>query len=210
VNNVGSVGAAAKAASVAVLEMNEFIGEASPLLTRLGVEAEEFKGIMGAVESSMENAFMSMIDGTTKGSDAFKSMASEIIKDLYRVFVVKRITGFITDAIGLATGGVGFFDGLSGAPVGTRASGGSVSGGRGYMVGENGPEPFIPAQNGRILSVGQAQAAVAGGGSGVTVIQNNTFGNGVNRAEINAMLPKLVEASKAAVYDAQRRSVNGR
>ena len=78
------------------------------------------------------------------------------------------------------------------------------------MVGEHGREPFIPSQNGRILSTAQAKDAMSGGGPGVTVIQNNTFGNGVNRAEINAMLPKLVEASKAAVYDAQRRSVNGR
>ena len=77
--------------------------------------------------------------------------------------------------------------------------------GQGYMVGEHGPEPFIPAQNGRILSVAQSQAAMSGGGGGVTVIQNNTFGNGVNRAEINAMMPKMVEASKAAVLDAKRR-----
>ena len=73
-------------------------------------------------------------------------------------------------------------------------------------MGEHGREPFIPAQNGRILSTAQAKSAIGGGGGGgVTVIQNNTFGNGVNRAEINAMLPKIVEASKAAVLDAKRR-----
>lgn len=205
---IKAVSAASSSAASDIADVVDVVAELSPLLSQLGVDAESFNGIMGTVESSMENAFMSMIDGTTKGSDAFKAMASDIIKELYRVLVVKKITGFITGAI------EGFLGGGGSAPaipmLGTRASGGSVSGGRGYMVGENGPEPFIPAQNGRILSVGQAQAAVAGGGSGVTVIQNNTFGNGVNRAEINGMLPKLVEASKAAVYDAQRRSVNGR
>ena len=39
---------------------------------------------------------------------------------------------------------------------------------------------------------------------GVTVIQNNTFGSGVSRAEVNAMLPKMIEATKAAVVDAKR------
>lgn len=204
-SDLDSVNTAAKAASVAVLEMNEFIDESSPLLSRLGVEAEAFGSIMQTVEGSMESAFMSMVDGTSSASDAFKSMASEIIKELYRVLVVKQITGFVTDAVSLSTGQTGFFDGLAGAPVAGRASGGTVRSGQGYMVGEHGPEPFIPAQNGRILSVAQSQAAMSGGGGGVTVIQNNTFGNGVNRAEINAMMPKMVEASKAAVLDAKRR-----
>jgi len=33
-----------------------------------------------------------------------------------------------------------------------RASGGSVSGGKSYMVGERGPEMFIPNSGGRIVS----------------------------------------------------------
>jgi len=203
-NPVKAVAAAGAGAAASIESINDAVQELSPMLSRLGMDAEALDGIMQTVEGSMESAFMSMIDGTSSASDAFKSMAAEIIKELYRVLVVKQITGFVTDAIGLATGQTGFFDGLAGAPVG-RASGGSVMGGQGYMVGEQGPEPFIPAQNGRILSVAQSQAAISGGGGGVTVIQNNTFGNGVNRAEINAMMPKMVEASKAAVLDAKRR-----
>lgn len=205
-NPVKAVAVAGSAAAASIESVVDVVQELSPMLSRLGMDAEAFGGIMQKVESSMESAFMSMIDGTTSASDAFKSMASEIIKELYRVLVVKQITGFVTDAISLGTGQTGFFDGLAGAPVaGARASGGSVMGGQRYMVGEHGPEPFIPAQNGRILSVAQSQAAMSGGGGGVTVIQNNTFGNGVNRAEINAMMPKMVEASKAAVLDAKRR-----
>ena len=78
--------------------------------------------------------------------------------------------------------------------------GGQVTGGKAYMVGERGPEMVVPSRNGHVVPNNQV-----GGGSGVTIIQNNTFGNGVNRAEINAMLPKIVEASKAAVLDARRR-----
>jgi hypothetical protein len=43
--------------------------------------------------------------------------------------------------------------GLVGSPG--RASGGPVSAGRPYMVGENGPELFVPGGSGRIEHVGQ-------------------------------------------------------
>ncbi len=76
------------------------------------------------------------------------------------------------------------------------------------VVGEHGRELFVPSSAGRVLSVPQAKAAVNGGNS-VSVTQNISFGAGVSRAEIQAMLPKIVESTKAAVFDAQRRSVNG-
>ncbi|AGT08352.1 tape measure protein [Paracoccus aminophilus] len=47
-----------------------------------------------------------------------------------------------------------------------RANGGPVTAGQMYMTGERGPEPFVPAVNGRILSVPQAQAALRGGQGG--------------------------------------------
>lgn len=50
----------------------------------------------------------------------------------------------------------GFFGGLFG---GARAGGGSVGAGRGYLVGENGPEFFQPSTNGTIVPNGQLGAA---------------------------------------------------
>lgn len=44
-----------------------------------------------------------------------------------------------------------------------RALGGPVRAGTAYMVGEHGKEPFVPAVDGRILSVQQAQEAMLGG-----------------------------------------------
>lgn len=172
-------------------------------LSNASLEASSLADAMGGIQSSMESAFMGMVDGTMTAQDAFKSMARDIIKELYRVLVVQRLVGSFS-----ADGG-GILGNVFGAMSG-RASGGSVMAGGSYMVGEHGREPFIPAQNGRILSVAQAKDAVSGGGQNVTVIQNNTFGDGVSRGEINAMLPRIVETTKAAVFDAQRRSVTGR
>lgn len=158
---------------------------------------ERLKSVQESVSSAIENGMMSMVDGTQSVKEAFKSMASAIIKDLYRIFVVKKITGFISDAIGAKFGPA-----VPATPAlaGVRAMGGQVTGGKAYMVGERGPEVVVPSRNGHVVPNNQA-----GGGSGVTIIQNNTFGAGVSRTEIGAMLPKIVEASKAAVLDARRR-----
>ena len=178
------------------------LAQTSPALQALGANADQISTIMSTVEGSMESAFMSMIDGTASAEDAFKSMAAQIIKELYRVLVVQKIVNAIS----------GFIAPRSAAPATSlrpqlrpRASGGAVQAGQQYMTGEHGRELFVPSQNGRILSAAQTNNMASGGGDGVTVIQNNTFGNGVSRAEVNSMLPKMVEATKAAVADAKLR-----
>lgn len=140
------------------------------------------------------DAFMSVVDGSKKGKDAFRAMASDIIKELYRIFVIKRITGFISGALESA------FPSLA-TPM--KAIGGPVQAGNPYIVGERGPELFVPSRTGSIVSNDKM-----GGGGGVTVVQNINVSTGVQqtvRAEVMGMLPQIAEASKAAVLDAKRR-----
>lgn len=160
-------------------------------------EAIDLSSVADTMKSAMESAFMGIVDGTMTAKDAFRAMATDIIKELYRVLVVQQLVG------SFESGGGGILGAL--APMFGRASGGPVQAGQPYMTGESGRELFVPKTDGRILSPAQTMSIGQGGGETITVIQNNTFGNGVNRAEINAMLPKLVEASKAAVLDAKRR-----
>lgn len=173
----------------------------SPALQRLGFDAESLGTVMQSVQGNMENAFMSMIDGTASAQDAFKAMARDIIRELYRVLVVQRLVGSFTQGGGGILGSV--FSALSG-----RASGGSVMANQPYMVGENGREPFIPAQNGRILSTAQAKSAISGGGGAVNVYQTINVSTGVQqtvRAEIKQLMPQIAESAKSAVVDAKRR-----
>jgi hypothetical protein len=167
------------------------------------------QSIQEEVSSGIEDGFMSMIDGTKSVKDAFRSMASEIIKELYRIFVVKRITGMISGFIG-GMSGVGMtnapaanpLSGLSGSQMlPARAMGGQVTGGRAYMVGERGPEMIVPQRNGNVVPNNQL-------GGGVTVNQTINVSTGVQqtvRAEIKTLMPQIAEASKAAVADAVRR-----
>jgi hypothetical protein len=176
--------------------------EVTPAMNRL-------QGIQDSIGQSFENAMMSAVDGTKSVKEAFRSMAVEIIKELYRVFVVKRITGFITDAIS------GYFNmnQVSGPPMplGTGSvrpmarpsySGGGYTGDGARAGGLDGKGGFMAMMHPRETVVDHTRGQSSGG---VTVIQNNTFGSGVSRAEVNAMLPKMVEATKAAVADAKLR-----
>ena len=127
-------------------------------------------------------------------------MASAIIKDLYRIFVVKKITGFISDAIGAKFGSSAPTSSIR--PVARSFAGGGYTGDGARAGGLDGKGGYMAMIHPRETVVDHTKGESTGG---VTIIQNNTFGNGVNRAEINAMLPKIVEASKAAVLDARRR-----
>lgn len=140
------------------------------------------------------DAFMSVVDGSKKGKDAFRAMASDIIKELYRVFVVKRITGFISGALESAFP-------VLGTPM--KAIGGPVQAGNPYIVGERGPELFVPSRTGSIVSNDKM-----GGGGGVTVVQNINVSTGVQqtvRTEIKSLMPQIAESAKSAVMDAKRR-----
>jgi hypothetical protein len=192
---------AAEDAEESYEEMLAAIIANSPALQRLGFDAESLGTVMQSVQGNMESAFMSMIDGTASAQDAFRAMARDIIRELYRVLVVQRLVGSFTQGGGGILGSV--FSALSG-----RASGGSVMANQPYMVGENGREPFIPAQNGRILSTAQAKSAISGGGGAVNVYQTINVTTGVQqtvRAEIKQLMPQIAESAKSAVVDAKRR-----
>ncbi len=131
-------------------------------------------------------------------------MARAIINDLFKIFVVKRITGFIANTIGTALG----IPAVSTTPLASADGGGFTgAGSRTGGVDGKGGFPAILHPNETVIDHTKGQTI---GGGGVTVIQNNNFESGVSRAEISAMIPRIVDTTKQAVFDAQRRSVSGR
>jgi hypothetical protein len=178
--------------------------ELSPAMKRLN-------GIMQSVGQSFEDAMMSAVDGTKSTKDAFRSMSSEIIKELYRVFVVKQITGFITSAVG------GYFNAnqVSGPsmPLGTGSvrpqartfAGGGYTGNGPRAGGLDGKGGFMAMLHPRETVTDHTKRQSAG-----QVIVNQTINvtTGIQqtvRAEIVGLMPQIQEASKAAVLDAKRR-----
>jgi hypothetical protein len=193
-------------AAIIALKTKEALAVYQAQVQNLGLTMSEFETISSTIQSSMEDAFMGMVDGTSSAKDAFRSMAADIIKELYRVLVVQRLVGQFASATGGGSGILGFI----GKAIG-MASGGSMQAGQPAVVGEHGRELFVPSSAGRVLSVPQSKAAV-GGGSSVTVMQTINVSTGVQqtvRAEIKSLMPQIADSAKAAVFDAQRRSVNG-
>ena len=88
------------------------------------------KQVGGVIENSMEDAFMSVIDNTKNTADAFRSMARSIIAELYKVLVVQQMVGSVEKGTGIA--------GFIGKALGMRASGGQITSGQPYIVGEKG------------------------------------------------------------------------
>lgn len=159
--------------------------------------------IADTIADNFGKAFTSVIDGTKTVGEAFKSMARAIIAELFQIMVVKRITGFISNAImgALPMGG--------GTTVPKVASGGFISPDQPYLVGERGPELIMPNRQSTVMNADLTSKALGGGG-GETIVVNQTINvsTGVQqtvRNEIQNLMPQISEAAKSAVVDAKRR-----
>jgi len=173
----------------------ELAGELTPQLEKLGDQA-----ITG-----LGRSFTAAITGAQKFSDAIKSMAKSVIDSLIQMLIQKyivdaafgAISGAFSGGTTTSTGGGG---GGSGLPA--FANGGVATGGRPAIVGERGPELFIPSTTGRVVPNDQL------GGGGVVVNQTINVTTGVQqtvRAEIANLLPQISNAAKSAVADARLR-----
>lgn len=175
------------------------------LLQQVGDAFKKVTAESTTLQSALENSVKRAMDATTAGltdmitgaksaKDAFKDMATSIIKDLIRMYVQQQITKPIFNAIS------GFLPTTAGGSTG-KAIGGSVQAGQSYMVGERGPELFVPNRQGSIVP--------NGGGSGeapVNVTLNISTGVAQTvRTEIANLLPQITNATKAAVVDARKR-----
>ena len=105
-----------------------------------------YRSIGSAVSDGIVNALTAAVEGT-------KSLADVASQTLRQVANILLQFGVNTALGGLSTvGGTGsIFSKLFG---GFRASGGTVTGGRSYMVGEKGPELFTPGRTGSIAPSG--------------------------------------------------------
>jgi len=167
-------------------DYDELLAQVETRFTSMGELAQS---VGQTIENAMTDAFMGIIDGTLDADEAFKQMAASIISELFRVLVVQQLVG------SFESGGGGLLGGLF-SLIG-RADGGNVDRNVPHLVGERGPELFVPNSSGHIVP--------NGAGGGVTIVQKNTFQSGVTRQEVASMLPQLAETAKNAVRDDMQR-----
>ena len=174
---------------------------------------QQQEALASMIAGQMGDAFMSIVDGTKSVKDAFKDMARAIIKELYQVFVVKKITGFIEGFVGGIGGGSSSVGSVR-PKVRPFADGGVVggptyfpmAGGKTGLMGEAGPEAIMPLKRG---ANGKLGVQMEGGSQG-NVVVNQSFNFSANGDDsvkklIAQAAPKIAQMTKSSLLDDRRR-----
>ena len=123
-----------------------------------------FESIGQSIETGIVDSLTSAVDGTKKLAD----VAADTLRNVANIL--------IQFGVSTALGGLGSTGGILGKLFGGgKAKGGTVTGGRSYVVGEKGPELFTPGRSGSIApsgSFGGAKVTVNVDASG-TQVQGN-------------------------------------
>ena len=118
--------------------------------------AAEQQQFMTDMQDQLKNGLLDAIVAGESFADVLRNIAQQ--------FARAALEAALFNSGPMASGGGGG-GGLLGGVIGSifggfRASGGSVSSGRAYVVGENGPELMIPGVSGTVLNQSQIQNAI--------------------------------------------------
>jgi hypothetical protein len=124
-------------------------------LQKANQQADMFKQTMQGAGDIIGNQLRGAIDGLIDGTADWNSILQDTLKQLGGFLIKFGLNALAgSDGIGI----------LSFLGFGTRANGGPVNANEPYIVGERGPELFIPFQRGQVVSnedtqqlMGQAQ-----------------------------------------------------
>lgn len=178
---------------------------------KLAEKNAEIKNSFEAVGQAAANAFKGMITGAQSFGDAMKGIIQAVIDELFRLFVVQQIVGMVSSAFSGAFGGAspsGSNSGV-GAALGLDARGGAAGATGGYpapgkpvMVGERGPELFVPTGSGKIIPNHQM-----GGGGGMVI---NVDARGATSPEMvrQQVQQGILEAAPSIVAAAEQRTIS--
>jgi len=142
-------------------------------------DATAIKGQIADLEGQLLD--LQVAEAASEGPDALKkeldglsakfkdtdARAYDLVQQLYAMY--KAMGRLPAGVVGAVTGGIS----NRGTTLGARASGGPVSAGSAYVVGEHGPEVFVPGTNGGIVP---NESLGSGGGVTVVVQLPNAYG----------------------------------
>ena len=177
-------------------------------------ETTTFTDNMQQTIINASNAFTTdFVNSLMEGENAlesFKNFAKSIVSQIISTFLQMAVVNNILNAVFGLTGN----DALPTMSFGAKksAGGGSAFGGQPMLVGERGPEIFVPHSSGNIMNNMNSKNAMGGGGTTV-INQSINFATGVVptvRAEVMKMMPQIADVTKGAVAEAAMRGGNYR
>lgn len=153
-------------------------------------ELTQMQRLAQDVGDTIANSFEDAIFTGQKLSTVLRQLALDLMRMLFNQMITQQLAASI-----------GTFFGMPPLP-GFRAQGGSVNARSPYIVGEKGPELFVPGSSGAIVPNNKLAAAGEGGGS-VNITYN--IQSGVSRAELAPILENERKRLKAEIPDMVRR-----
>ena len=176
-------------------QINQMVAETYPSVMQAikGPNEEMIKSFQ-AIGASVDDAFKGMLTAGMSWKDGMKGIINSVINELWRLYVTQQIVGMVSNAIGGLFGGGGIGGNTGGLEANFdkvfsgRAIGGSVSANTPYIVGERGPELFVPGGNG-------------------TIIPNKNMSNGGGAPNINVTVDARGSADPAAVREQVQRGI---
>ena len=170
--------------------------------------AQTFKTALAPAIQSLSLSFTNeFVDALLEGRnalDSFKDFAKNVVSQIIAIFlqmaIVNKILNFVFKGQ-IANGSMEAFDTIN------LAGGGAIQGGKATLVGERGPEIFVPNTGGSIMNNMNSKNAMGGGGTTI-INQSINFATGIVptvRAEVIKMMPQIADVTKAAVQESAMR-----
>ena len=132
--------------------------------------AEELRNVYQGIGDTIADGVVDALKGAVTGTQSLAEAATNMLNDLAnQMLQVARNMLFFGNITGTLTNGSGLLGSLF---SGFMANGGTVQGGRSYVVGEKGPELFTPGRTGSIApnsAMGGANIVVNVDASGSSV-----------------------------------------
>lgn len=162
-------------------KMYEYINS---MRTQIEIGGEMFTSMMSNMESALDRFVSS-------GKLSFKDLTRSIIQDLIRIQMRAQMMRLFSGLLGFGVGGARGPDNIDvgGGWNPARADGGPVDANKIGLVGERGPELFIPRSAGTIIPNNQLAGAFGG--------QTNVTNNYINAIDTKSFEQRLLESNQA-------------
>jgi hypothetical protein len=163
---------------------------------------ETFNSSVATMAQNFSNSLADMMVSGKMNLDGLK----DIFKSFVKTMLAKAIElFFINQMMNAIFGGVSGYVPLPQMNLSGRASGGNVNSNQPYLVGERGPELFVPSSAGNVMNNANTKSI---GGGGAVVNQTINVNAGVSqtvRAEMLNLLPSIKQDTLNAVIDSKNR-----
>jgi hypothetical protein len=129
------------AGKISVEEYENALRRVAGVTDELAKATEKTRSVAEELGFTFSSAFEDAIVGGASLRDVVRGLEQDILRIITRKLVTEPLANLFS---GFASSAGSFFGG-------GRAAGGPVSGGTPYLVGERGPEIFVPTQSGQII-----------------------------------------------------------